>query len=124
MQKSISTVTKLFLASIAGITFASQPSFAQLGTVDAGGNNSEQQNNLDFSSGNFNMFNLIHQATFGTSSWNASQQGEQLDEAAKAFRERQNQAIGNNQQQGQTPAILPIIIKPSVTQPVVTPPAQ
>ncbi|AFY50327.1 hypothetical protein Nos7524_4579 [Nostoc sp. PCC 7524] len=126
MQKSFLAVTRLLVASIAtiGITslFTVQPSLAQLGTVDAGGNNADQQNNLDFNSGNFNMFDLIHRATFGTGSWDANRQSDQIDEAAKAFRERQNRARTNNQQQGQT-LPLPIIITPSSTQPAVTSPS-
>lgn len=124
MKKSLSAITQLLMATIASVGFTSlltaQPSFAQLGTIDAGGNNTDQQNNVDFSNGNFNMFDLIHRAQFGTGSWNADQQSQQIDEAAKAFRERQNRANTNNQQPGQ---ILPlrVINTPSVTDPVVQP---
>jgi hypothetical protein len=104
MKKLFLPVTRL-LVGLAGISVASlltvQPSFAQLGTVDAGGNNDSQNNNIDFNSGNFNMFDLIHRANFGNSTFDPNRQNEAIDDAAKAFRERQNRATGNNQQQRQ-----------------------
>lgn len=101
MKKLFLPVTRL-LVGLAGISVASlltvQPSFAQLGTVDAGGNNDTQNNNIDFNSGNFNMFDLIHRANFGNSTFDPNRQNEAIDDAAKAFRERQNRATGNQQQ--------------------------
>jgi hypothetical protein len=124
MKKSLSAIAKLLMATVASVGCASlltaQPSLAQLGTVDAGGNNADQQNNIDFSNGNFNMFDLIHRATLGTGSWDTNQQSQQIDEAAKAFRERQNRANTNNQQSGQI-LPLPIINTPAKTEPAVTP---
>ncbi|MBD2359903.1 hypothetical protein H6G36_01595 [Anabaena minutissima FACHB-250] len=124
MKKSLSAITKLVMATVASVGFASlltaQPSLAQLGTVDAGGNNADQQNNIDFSNGNFNMFDLIHRATLGTGSWDANQQNQQIDEAAKAFREKQNRANTNNQQRGQI-LPLPNVTSPSVNEPAVQP---
>ncbi|MCF4970458.1 hypothetical protein [Nostoc sp. CMAA1605] len=120
MKKSFPAIAKLLVATVASFSFASllttQSSLAQLGTVDAGGNNTDQQNNVDFSNGNFNMFDLIHRAQFGTSSWNADQQSQQIDEAAKAFRERQNRANQNNQPKGQV-IPLPVNNTPSSTEP-------
>ncbi|WP_427161877.1 hypothetical protein ACQFX9_10055 [Aliinostoc sp. HNIBRCY26] len=120
MKKSFPAIAKLLVATVASFSFTSlltaQSSLAQLGTVDAGGNNADQQNNVDFSNGNFNMFDLIHRAQFGTSSWNADQQSQQIDEAAKAFRERQIRANQNNQPQGQI-LPLPVINTPSSTEP-------
>lgn len=125
MKKSSSVITKLLIATVASVGFSSlltaQPSLAQLGTVDAGGNNADQQNNMDFSNGNFNMFDLIHRATLGTGSWDANQQNQQLDDAAKAFRDRQNKAIQNNNQQSGQTLPLQIITTPSTTQPAVIP---
>ncbi|UKO96723.1 hypothetical protein [Nostoc sp. UHCC 0870] len=124
MKKSLSAIAKLLMATVASFGCASlltaQPSLAQLGTVDAGGNNADQQNNIDFSNGNFNMFDLIHRATLGTGSWDTNQQSQQIDEAAKAFRERQNRANTNNQQPGQI-LPLPIINTPAKTEPAVSP---
>lgn len=124
MKKSLSAIAKLLMVTVASFGCASlltaQPSLAQLGTVDAGGNNADQQNNIDFSNGNFNMFDLIHRATLGTGSWDTNQQSQQIDEAAKAFRERQNRANTNNQPSGQI-LPLPIINTPANTEPAVTP---
>jgi hypothetical protein len=104
MKKLSLPVTRLLLG-LAGISAASlltvQPSLAQLGTVDAGGNNDTQNNNIDFNSGNFNMFDLIHRANLGNGTFDMNRQNEAMDDAAKAFRERQNRAIGNQKQQGQ-----------------------
>lgn len=122
MKKSISAITKLLIASVASVGFASlltaQPSLAQLGTVDAGGNNADQQNNLDLTNGGFSVLELMHRAQFGTGSWNSEQQSQQIDEEAKKFLETQN-----NQKPGQ---ILPLqIIKtPNVAEPSVQPPNQ
>jgi len=118
MNKLFLSVTRL-LVGLAGISVASlltvQPSFAQLGTVDAGGNNDTQNNNIDFNSGNFNMFDLIHRANFGNTTFDPERQNQAMDDAAKAFRERQNRAIGN-QQQGQ------ILLSPqNPTQPAANP---
>ncbi len=119
MKKLFLPATRLLLG-LAGITVASlltvQPSFAQLGTVDAGGNNDTQNNSIDFNSGNFNMFDLIHRANFGNSTYDNNRQNEAMDDAAKAFRERQNRAIGN-QRQGQI-----LITQPqNTTQPAANP---
>lgn len=101
MKKLFLPVTRI-LVGLAGISVASlltvQPSFAQLGTVDAGGNNDTQNNSIDFNSGNFNMFDLIHRANFGNGTFDPNRQNEAIDDAAKAFRERQNRATGNQQQ--------------------------
>ncbi|MBD2503388.1 hypothetical protein [Anabaena azotica] len=117
-MKKLFLPTRL-LVGLAGISVASlltvQPSFAQLGTVDAGGNNDTQNNNIDFNSGNFNMFDLIHRANFGNSTFDPNRQNEAIDDAAKAFRERQNRAT-NNQQQGQI-----LLVPQNTTQPAANP---
>lgn len=119
MKKLFLPVTRLFVG-LAGISLASlltvQPSFAQLGTVDAGGNNDTQNNNLDFNSGNFNMFDLIHRANFGNTTFDPNRQNQAIDDAAKAFRERQNRATGNQQQR----QIL-LTVPQNTTQPAANP---
>ncbi|BCL35651.1 hypothetical protein [Nostoc sp. MS1] len=118
MKKLFLPVTRLLLGFV-GMSAASlltvQPSLAQLGTVDAGGNNDTQNNNIDFNSGNFNMFDLIHRANFGNATFDVNQQNEALDDAAKAFRERQNRATGNQQQR----QIL--LVPQTTTQPATNP---
>lgn len=103
MKKSLLPVTRL-LITLAGISFASlltaQPTLAQLNSVDAGGNNSDNQNTYDLNSGNFNMFDIIHRANLGIGTFDSNRQNDQIDEAARAFRDKQNQINGNNQQPG------------------------
>ncbi|MBD2249757.1 hypothetical protein [Nostoc parmelioides] len=120
MKKLFLPVTRL-LVGLAGISFASfmtaQPSLAQLGTVDAGGNNSDNQNNnLNFDSGNFNMFDLIHRANLGNGSFDSNSKSQQIDDAARAFRERQNKAT-TVQPQGQILPTLPASATPSADSP-------
>lgn len=125
MKKPLLQITRFFVATLAGISFASllmpQPSSAQVSSpTDAFPTTSSTDQNTDpFSrsnSDNFNMFDLIHRANFGTLNWNSDQQNEELNSAAAAFKARQQRLIKGQQQQG-TPSL------PSVTLPVVTPPS-
>jgi hypothetical protein len=123
MQKMFLTLTKLAVATVVGVSFSSlliaQPTLAQLGTIDSNNNGDPNQNNNDpFSrSGNtdFNMFDLIHRANFGTLNWNPDQQNQQLDEAALLFKKRQQQAIQNGANPGTASQSLPIIKLPENT---------
>jgi len=127
MKKSFLQIPRLIVATLAGISFASllmaQPSSAQVSPVDAFPSNSTTDQNTDpFSrtnSDNFNMFDLIHRANFGTLNWNSDQQNEQLNSAAEAFKARQQKLIRGEQQQA-TPS-LPSFTLPSATPPSVTP---
>ncbi|MBD2727558.1 hypothetical protein H6G96_14785 [Nostoc sp. FACHB-892] len=129
MKKPFLQIPRLFVATVAGISFASlliaQPSSAQVSPTDAFPSNSTTDQNTDpFSrsnSDNFNMFDLIHRANFGTLNWNSDQQNEQLDSAAEAFKARQQKLIQGQQQQA-TPSS-PLVIPQSVTPPLVTPPS-
>ncbi|MEH2165300.1 MAG: hypothetical protein V7K41_01200 [Nostoc sp.] len=129
MKKPFLQITRLFVAT-AGISFASllmpHPSLAQISSpTDAFPSNSTTDQNTDpFSrsnSDNFNMFDLIHRANFGTLNWDSNQQNQELDSAAAAFKARQQRLIQGQQQQP-TPN-LPTITLPSVTSPSVTPPS-
>ncbi len=124
MKKPFLQIPRLFVATVAGIGFASlliaQPSSAQVSSpADAFPSNSTTDQNTDpFSrtnSDNFNMFDLIHRANFGTLNWNPDQQNEQLDSAAAAFKARQQRLIQGQQQQA-TPS-LPLVTPQSVTPP-------
>ncbi|AVH73450.1 hypothetical protein [Nostoc sp. 'Lobaria pulmonaria (5183) cyanobiont'] len=130
MKKPFLQITRLFVATAAGISFASllmaQPSSAQISSpTDAFPSNSTTDQNTDpFSrsnSDNFNMFDLIHRANFGTLNWDSNQQNQELNSAAAAFKARQQKLIQGQQQQP-TPN-LPTITLPSVTSPSVTPPS-
>jgi hypothetical protein len=125
MKKPFLRITRFFVATLAGISFASllmaEPSSAQVSSpTDAFPSTSSTDQNTDpFSrsnSDNFNMFDLIHRANFGTLNWNSDQQNEELNSAAAAFKARQQRLIKGQQQQA-TPSL------PSVTLPVVTPPS-
>ncbi len=82
-----------------------------------GGDANQNNGDLFPSGGNqdFNMFNLIHRANFGTLNWNAQQQNQQLDEAALEFKKRQERAFQNNGNLGTTPQNSPIIRFPQTT---------
>jgi hypothetical protein len=128
MKKPFLQIPRLFVATVASISFASllmaQPSSAQVSSpADAfPSNNTTDQNTDPFSrsnSDNFNMFDLIHRANFGTLNWDSNQQNEKLDSAAAAFKARQQKLIRGEQQQ---PTIgLPSFTLPSATPPSVTP---
>lgn len=122
MKKSFFPVIKLFVATVAGISVTSlliaQPSSAQVSPADALPSSGTTDQNTDpFSpanSGNFDMFNLIHRAKFGTLNWNTDEQNQQLDSAAAAFKARQEKLL-QGQQQGQIPEVT------TNTSPVITP---
>ena len=130
MKKPFLQIPRLFVATVAGISFASllmaQPSSAQISSpTDAFPSNTTTDQNTDpFSrsnSDNFNMFDLIHRANFGTLNWDSNQQNEELNSAAAAFKARQQKLIQGQQQQ---PTLsLPTLTQPSVTPPLVTPPS-
>jgi hypothetical protein len=111
MKKPFLPLTKLTVALIAGIGFApllvAQPSLADttLGSPFPS-TNSEGNNNNPLSPGNsdFNMFDLIHRANFGTVNWNDSEQNQKLDDAAAAFKKQQQQRF-QNPQKNATPAL-------------------
>ncbi|MCC5664924.1 hypothetical protein LC653_13580 [Nostoc sp. CHAB 5784] len=129
MKKSFLQIPRLIVATVAGISFASllmaQPSSAQISSpADSFPSNSTTDQNTDpFSrtnSDNFNMFDLIHRANFGTLNWNSDQQNEQLDSAAAAFKARQQKLIRGEQQAAPSS---PSFTLPSATPPSVTPPS-
>ena len=127
MKKSFLQIPRLIVATVAGISFASllmaQPSSAQISSpTDSFPSNSTTDQNTDpFSrtnSDNFNMFDLIHRANFGTLNWDSNQQNEQLDSAAAAFKARQQKLIRGEQQAAPSS---PLVIPQSVTPASVTP---
>ncbi|MCF2151677.1 hypothetical protein IQ276_035775 [Desmonostoc muscorum LEGE 12446] len=124
MKKPFLQIARLFLATAAGISFApllmAQPSSAQISSpADAFPSNSTTDQNTDpFSrsnSDNFNMFDLIHRANFGTLNWNSQQQNEQLDSTAAGFRARQQQLLQCRQQAQSTTAGSPSVALASPT---------
>jgi hypothetical protein len=103
MKKSFIPLTKLAVVIIAGIGFApllaAQPSLADSLGNSFPSTNSESNNSNPLSPGNsdFNMFDLIHRANFGTINWNDREQNQKLDDAAAAFKQQQEQRFQNPQ---------------------------
>lgn len=126
MKKSFSPVTKLFLSTLAGISctyvLIPAPSFAQLGGSDlsTGSEYQGNTNGLSSDSDGFNPLDLIHKANFGTSTWDANLQNQQLNSAAEEFKAKQERLM-RGQQQGQIVPGSLNNINPSVTDPIVTP---
>ncbi|QSJ18234.1 hypothetical protein JYQ62_05290 [Nostoc sp. UHCC 0702] len=124
MKKPFFPVTKLLVATVAGISVTSlliaKPSLAQVNQTDTFPSDSTTDQNTDpFSranSDNFSMFDLIHRAKFGNLNWNSDEQNQQLDSAAAAFKARQQRLLQGEQQQGQV-----VPGSPTITSPVITP---
>lgn len=113
MKKHFLPAVKFFVATVAGIGLSScllaQPSSAQISSpTDAFPSSSTTDQNTDpFSrnnSSNFDMFDLIHRANFGTLNWNNDEQNQQLDSAAAAFKARQQKLLQGQQQRPVTPS--------------------
>lgn len=105
MKKPFLSVTKLFLTTIAGISFASlltaQATLAQLSTVDSNTSTDSQGSSNPLgntNSGDFNMFDLIHRANYGNINWNADEQNQKLDSEAEGFKAKQQRAFQGQQQ--------------------------
>lgn len=113
-----------FRLVVTGIGFASlliaQPSLAQLNQTDTFPSGSTTDQNTDPfnrpASGDFNMFDLIHRANFGSFNWNPDQHNQQLNSAAEQFKAEQNRRLQNQQQQqGQAVPGLPAVTLPEAT---------
>lgn len=128
MKKPFLQIPRLFVATLAGISFASllmaQPSSAQVSSPSDvfPSNTTTDQNTDPFSrsnSDNFNMLDLVHRANFGTLNWNSEQQNEELNSAAAAFKARQQKLIPGQQHQATPglPSTLPSLTPRSVTPP-------
>lgn len=135
MQKSFLSLKSLFVATLAGMSFASfltaQPSLAQLDTVDAyPGDNQDNNNPFSPNSGNLNPLELMHRAQFGNLNWDAQQKDEELNSAVAELnrkRARLNQTTNNtpgNNAAGQAVPGLSTITSPSVISPVQIVPPQ
>ncbi|MEA5551712.1 hypothetical protein VB713_12095 [Anabaena cylindrica UHCC 0172] len=121
MKTPFLPVHKILVATFAGISLASllvaSPSLADPNQPFAS-LESDRNTNFSGNGSDFNMFNLIHQANFGTLNWNPDQQNQQLDDAAAAFKARQEKLIQSQQKQNpsstlttsgeNTPSLLPL----------------
>jgi hypothetical protein len=122
MKRPFLPVHKILVATFAGISFASflvaQPSLADpnqpFDTLES------DKNNNSFFGGNsdLDMFELMHRAKFGPLEWNSQQQNQQIDDAAAAFKARQNQLLQGEQPKANSPTTsganpLPLIVLPA-----------
>ncbi|NLQ04109.1 hypothetical protein [Cylindrospermopsis raciborskii] len=91
---------ELLLVCGAGIAFiglfAPQPSFSNTASTSQPLNSPDNTNPLANDSG-LDMFNIIHRLNFGPLNWDPNQQNQQLEDAAAAFKARQNQILQNQQ---------------------------
>ncbi len=123
MKISFLQLTKLVVATVAGIGVASlltpKPSLAQSQVYDPQNvdplNSTDPLSRSNTEQNQFSVFQLIHNANFGTLNPDfAREQNQQLDTAALDFKKRQQQLIQGKQQP----------INPSVgVAPVIRPPA-
>lgn len=99
---------QLFAITFAGMSFASlvlpQPSLAQSNSRNILQDLNPQQNDDPLSPrsdevSNFGMFNLMHRLQQGNTVWNANEQNQQLNDAAAAFRAKQQQLLQQQTQQ-------------------------
>jgi hypothetical protein len=124
MKKPFLVLTRFALATLAGVGFASllapQPSLADFGQVNDPQNlDPLNSNNQDpFASGveqnPFSLFQLIHNANFGGLNPDfVSEQNQQLNDAAAAFKARQEKLLQGQQQANPgSQVIAPVIITP------------
>lgn len=105
-------IKQLFALTFAGMSFASlvlaQPSLAQSNSRNILQDLNPQQNDDPLSPrsdevNNFGMFNLLHRLQQGNTVWNANEQNQQLNDAAAAFRAKQQQLLQQQTQQRPQP---------------------
>jgi len=108
MNRLFSPLTRFVVISVAGISFASllipQPSFAEPSSNILQNLSPQDDNPLaprsDEVDNGMNVFSLIHRAQLGNSPWNVDQGNQELNDAAAAFKAKQEQMF---QKQGQQP---------------------
>lgn len=104
MKRPFLPIHKILIATLTGISFASflvaEPSLADL-TQPYSTLNSDNNSNplMENGSASFDPLSVIHRAKFGILNWNTEEENQQLDDAAAAFRARQNQLFQGQQQQ-------------------------
>ncbi|NMG21242.1 hypothetical protein [Brasilonema bromeliae] len=121
---------QLFVLTVAGLSFASlllpQPSLAEPSSRNILQDLNSQQNNDPLSPrsdevNNMGMFGLMHRLQQGNATWNPNEQNQQLNDAAAAFKQKQQQLFQQNQtrQQPTQPSFqvnTPGVIKPKSGQ--------
>lgn len=110
MKISFLLLKQLFAVTFAGISFASlllpQPSLAQSNSRNILQDLDPLQSNDPLSPrndevNNMGMFNILHRLQQGNTVWNANEQNQQLNDAATAFKAKQQQLLQQPQTQQQ-----------------------
>ncbi|MGH7999790.1 MAG: hypothetical protein ACREPR_10275 [Brasilonema sp.] len=110
MKKPFLALKQLFVVTVAGISFASlllpQSSLADPSSRNILQDLSPQQDNDPLSPrsdevNNMGVFNLMHRLQQGNTVWNVDEQNQQLNDAAAAFKAKQQQLFQQNQTQQQ-----------------------
>ena len=103
MKKSLLSIPKILFATFTGISCASfllaQPSLANPEQPFSSLESDRNSNSLFGNGSDFNMYDLIHRANFGTLNWNPQEQNQQINDAAAAFKARQRQLLQKQQPQ-------------------------
>ncbi|MBD2569487.1 hypothetical protein [Anabaena lutea] len=102
MKRPFLPVHKILVATFAGISFASvlvaQPSLADPNQPFGSLESDRNTNSLSGNGSGFDMLDVIHRANFGINNFNPEQQNQQLDDAAAAFKARQDKLLQTPQQ--------------------------
>ncbi len=106
MNRLFLPLTRILAIAVAGISFTSllipQPSFAEPSSSILQNLNPQDDNPLSPRSNevnNMNVFNLIHRAQMGNNTWDAEQGNQELNDAAAAFKAKQQQMFQQQRQQ-------------------------
>ncbi|MBW4635699.1 MAG: hypothetical protein KME30_28625 [Iphinoe sp. HA4291-MV1] len=112
MKKPFLPLKQLFVVTVAGMSFASlllpQPSLAEPSSRNILQDlNPQQQDNDPLAPrsdevNNMGTFGLLHRLQQGNVVWNADEQNQQLNDAAAAFKEKQQRFFQQNQTQQPT----------------------
>ncbi|NMF65411.1 hypothetical protein DP113_01315 [Brasilonema octagenarum UFV-E1] len=124
MKKPFLPFKQLFVLTVAGLSFASlllpQPSLAEPNSRNILQDLNSQQDNDPLSPrsdevNNMGMFGLMHRLQQGNATWDPNQQNQQLNDAAAAFKQKQQQLYQQNQQQPNQSGLR--VNTPGITQP-------
>ncbi|NES99708.1 MAG: hypothetical protein F6K62_05615 [Sphaerospermopsis sp. SIO1G2] len=102
MKTSLLSIPKIIITTFAGLSvaslLASQPSVANTEQPFSSLETDRDSNSLFSNGSDFNIFDLMHRAQFGTINWDSRQQNQQINDAAAAFRAKQKKLLQNQPQ--------------------------
>lgn len=109
MKKPLSTLTRFVFVTVAGINFACllipQPSFAGPSSNPLQNLNPQQNDNplspnsSEVNTSGVGIFELMHRVQLGNTTWNADEQNQELNDAASAFKAKQQNILQQPSQQ-------------------------